>query len=308
MRNRSVLLLTVAVVGALLASCNLPFLRQDTSAVQTSAALTVQAQLTAAAPAATSTSTTAPFPTLPPVTATVPSATPLPMATSTSTCDRGTFVDDVTYPDNTVVDAGLSFTKTWRLKNIGSCSWTTSYALVFASGDSMSGPAVQALTGNVNPGQTADLSVNLTAPTANGTYKGNWAIRNGAGVIFFPGFYVQIVVNNGSGGSPGPFAVSHVGYALSTWSDAGHVNCPRVTASITVNQAGTVTYHWTRSDPGTNPTQTLTFGAAGTQSINYDWARGSANAGSSVWVGIYVDSPNHQDFGHLQFTEACTSP
>jgi hypothetical protein len=304
MRRLLALILITMMVAPLLAACNLPFLQTNTAAVQTEAALTVQAQLTAVAPAKTPTSTTAPFPSLPPVTATVPSATLPPPPTSTSTCDRGTFISDVTYPDNAPVDAGTSFTKTWRLKNIGSCLWTTSYSLVFTSGDVMGGPAAQALTGIVNPGQTVDLSVNLTAPATNGTYKGNWGLRNGSGVIFYSGFYVQIVVGGGGGS---PFAVTHVNYVLSTWSDGSHTNCPRVKATITTNAAGTITYHWVRSD-GPDATQTLIFGAAGTQSLNYDWARGSANAGSPTWVGIYIDDPNHQDFGHLDFDTACTSP
>jgi uncharacterized protein YraI len=116
------------------------------------------------------------------------------------------------------------------------------------------------------------------------------------------------VVPSATTAPPAAFAVTHVGFAFSTWGDAGHVNCPRVTASIQTNGPGTVTYHWTRSDGGSNPTATLTFGSAGTQSINYDWALGSVWNGQTFWVGIYIDDPNHQDFGHKTFTQACTSP
>ncbi len=303
MRKYSYILAGIAIIAAIMA-CNLPSSQPsqpDPGAVMTAAALTVQAQLpqstaTSAGPAATATFTSVPFPTLP--LPTLP-----PPATATSNCDNAQFVKDVTYPDGTVVTAGDNFTKTWRLKNIGSCSWTPSYALVFISGDSMNGPAVQALTGNINSGQTVDVSVGLTAPSSNGTYTGNWGLRNASGVIFAH-FYVQIKV----GGGGGPFAVIHVTYTFSTWSDSGHTNCPRVTASITTNESGTVTYHWTRSDGASIPTNTLSFGSAGTQSINYDWALGHVWNGTTSWVGIYIDSPNHQDFGHQTFTTACTSP
>ena len=294
----------IVIIAALLA-CNLPTNPQDPAAVMTAAALTVQAVLSPTVPpasSATSTFTPVPFPTV------APSATPIPTlppaATPTPNCDNAGFVADVTYPDNTVVAAGDNFTKTWRFRNIGTCSWTPSYALVFVSGESMNGPSVQALTGNVNPGQTVDLSVNLTAPSSNGTHVGNWGLRNAAGVIFAH-FFVQIKVGGGSGG---PFAVIHVTYSLSTWSDSGHTDCPRVTAQITTNDAGTVTYHWTRSDGSSASTATLNFGSAGTQSINYDWALGSVWNGTTSWVGIYIDNPNHQDFGHKTFTTACTSP
>jgi hypothetical protein len=62
----------------------------------------------------------------------------------------------------------------------------------------MSGPATQALSGNVNAGQTVDLSVNLKAPASSGTYTGNWRLRNAAGVTF-TNFYVRIKVQ-----PPGP--------------------------------------------------------------------------------------------------------
>ena len=48
-------------------------------------------------------------------------------------CDAAAFVRDVTIPDGTIVEPGRDFTKTWRLKNVGTCSWTTAYALVFVS-------------------------------------------------------------------------------------------------------------------------------------------------------------------------------
>jgi hypothetical protein len=294
----------IAIVSAILA-CNLPSSQQDPAAVMTAAALTVQAQLSATVPSAssaTATFTPVPFPTL--SLTTTPNPTLPPAATSTANCDNAGFIADVTYPDNTVVSADDSFTKTWRFRNNGTCSWTPSYALVYVSGESMSGPSAQALSGNVNPGQTVDLSVALTAPSANGTHVGNWGLRNAAGVIFAH-FYVQIKVDDGSGGA---FAVIHVTYTLSIWSDAGHTDCPRVTAHITTNGAGSVDYHWTRSDSSSAPTATLNFGSAGTQSINYDWALGSTWAGTTSWVGIYIDGPNHQDFGHKTFTTACTSP
>ena len=86
-----------------------------------------------------------------------------------------------------------AFTKTWRLKNTGTCTWTPAYAVVFSNGNSMNGPATQALAGNVNPGQTVDISVNLTAPGSTGDFTGNWKLRDGSGVLF-SNFYVQIKV------------------------------------------------------------------------------------------------------------------
>src|SRR3990170_378646 len=61
-------------------------------------------------------------------------------ASAQSHCDWAKFIADVTVPDGTSFNGSTPFTKTWRLKNIGSCTWTTAYALVFSSGEQMAGP------------------------------------------------------------------------------------------------------------------------------------------------------------------------
>ncbi len=301
MQKNHIILAAAAIIVAMLA-CNLPSNtsnQQSPDAVLTAAALTVQAQLSAnntptlppanTAVSASSTNT----PTLTPVPPT-PTSLP-PAATATSNCDNALFITDVTYPDNTIVPANSTFTKTWRLQNTGSCSWTPSYALVFVSGDVMNGPTAQALTGNVNPGQTVDISVNLQAPSSNGTYTGHWGLRNASGVIFTR-FYVQIKVNGGgSGGSV--FAVTSVNFSVTG-------SCPNfnMTVTVTTNGAGTVSLHRIFSDNGTDTTpKTLTFSAAGSETIDY----GSVYFGvahSSEWTDIYIDSPNHQQFGRATFS------
>lgn len=135
--------------------------------------------------------TNTPLPTNTPV---PPTVTPIPIP-----CDRGQFVSDVSVPDNTEIGAGTTFVKTWRLKNNGSCTWTSGYAMVFYNGDKMSGPASAPITnGTIPPGSTIDISVTLIAPTTPGTYRGNWRLRNTGGALFGIGadadqsFYVQI--------------------------------------------------------------------------------------------------------------------
>ena len=295
----SALVTSTILVSALLAGCSFPLLQPDTGSVQTAAVLTVQAQLTADAPVATS--TTAPFPTLPAATAPIPTLAAPPSATSTSTCDGAQFIADITIPDDTVMTQGQTFTKTWRLKNVGTCSWTPSYAVIFVSGESMSGPAVQALTGNVNPGQTVDVAVDLKSPNSNGSYAGYWKLRNGSGVAFSQ-FYVKIKVQGGGGG---PFAVLHVTYDLATFDEPGYTGCPIVTAHIQSNGAGDVQYHWVRSD-GPESVQTLHFNSAQTKDISEKWYLGSAATGTQS-LGIYVDDPNNQDFGHININK-CTMP
>jgi Ig-like domain from next to BRCA1 gene len=57
----------------------------------------------------------------------------------TAPVDDGAFFLDVTVPDNTQFTAGASFTKTWRLRNTGTTTWSTAYRLYFITGNQMGG-------------------------------------------------------------------------------------------------------------------------------------------------------------------------
>jgi hypothetical protein len=122
----------------------------------------------------------------PPVTVTPGGATATPTSTAIppSSCDKAQFVTDVTVPDGTVMLPGQTFTKTWRLKNIGQCTWTTAYQMFFVSGSQMGGPTSLLFAKEVLPGQTWDFSVNLTAPTTAGSYRGYWMFKNANGQAF----------------------------------------------------------------------------------------------------------------------------
>ena len=154
----------------------------------------------------------------------VPSATPQGQATATTqpqACDQAEFVSDVSVPDGSTLVAGTGFTKTWRLKNTGTCTWTTDYALVFNQGSAMDGSASVKLAGTATPGQTIDVSIVLKAPGEPGQYRGYWKLRNASGVLFGIGpqgdsFYVDIkVVSQTSQGSGLDFAA---GYCLAEWT------------------------------------------------------------------------------------------
>lgn len=96
-----------------------------------------------------------------------------------------TFIADVTFPDGSILSPGSTFIKTWRIKNVGTCTWNSEYQLVFESGDAMNGPAYQQLTNiHIPPGETLDISIQLTAPDKPGTYRGDWKFRGPYGDIF----------------------------------------------------------------------------------------------------------------------------
>jgi hypothetical protein len=113
--------------------------------------------------------------------------------TSVSSCDSSMYLSDVTIPDGTVLEPDEEFTKTWSLQNTGTCAWTTSYSLIYYSGNSMSGSAT-ALASAVSSGGNISVSVDLVAPSTAGSYTGYWRLQNASGVSFGEAVYVQITV------------------------------------------------------------------------------------------------------------------
>ncbi|MGE5251538.1 MAG: NBR1-Ig-like domain-containing protein, partial [Bacteroidota bacterium] len=123
-------------------------------------------------------------------------------ARAATPCNWAQFIADVSVPDGSVFAPGTVFTKTWRLQNIGTCTWTTAYSLAFDSGSQMSGPGSVNLPTAVARGQTVDLSVMLTAPAVAGHYRGFWKLKDAAGAAFGIGstangaFWVDIEVQD----------------------------------------------------------------------------------------------------------------
>jgi hypothetical protein len=202
-------LTSIILVAVLLSACNLPNNEEEAgNLVLTAAAETVSAQLTQDAANATSTptptDTPAPSDTPAPTSTLAPTNTQAPIISGGSSCDSAGWVSE-TIPDGSSYTPGAAFTKSWTFTNAGTCTWTSGYKLVFNSGEAMGAPASQQLTNSdVAPGQQLTVSVNLTAPNAAGTYRGNFQMQNASGVSFgLQGsgiFWVEIKV----GGTPSP--------------------------------------------------------------------------------------------------------
>jgi Ig-like domain-containing protein len=102
-----------------------------------------------------------------------------------SASDKAQFVADVNVPDGTVMQPGAQFTKTWRLKNVGTSTWKKdTYLLVFSSGEKMGAATSAAFPQDVAPGTTVNISITLMAPSAAGSYRGYWMFKNASGALF----------------------------------------------------------------------------------------------------------------------------
>ncbi len=174
-------------------------------------------------------------------------STPIP---PTSVCNLGEFIADVTIPDGTIMPPNQAFTKTWRIRNVGTCTWTTSYSLVFVFGNTFGAPTTINLPAPVAPGATADFSINMVAPSIAGHYRSYWRFKDQNGVQFGVGsgmitFFADINVQSGAptlppGGTPGP-------------TPTQIITGPNADLAVTVSDGGISTY-----TPGGTVTYTVT--------------------------------------------------
>ena len=122
---------------------------------------------------------------------------PKPNASITSTrtacVPNAAFVGDVNTPNPSTMPAQSPFTKIWRVRNTGTCSWESGYLLVPVSGNTF-GLNQPAVVPNIPVGATSDLALQMQAPTNAGSYTGFWRLRTPAGKLFGPLLSVNITV------------------------------------------------------------------------------------------------------------------
>jgi hypothetical protein len=132
-------------------------------------------------------------PTPPPPSPTV-THTPFPDVSGPGGCTlNAAFVADVTIPDDTELAPGESFTKVWRMHNTSTCAWDEGTQLVFVSGEMMDASRTAEIPPVALDAQV-DVSVEMVAPTAPGTYRSTWQLQSPDGTPFGTQVYVQIVV------------------------------------------------------------------------------------------------------------------
>jgi hypothetical protein len=237
MRRRTIVIVIVLIISILTACTTAPVKTvvpgmEQTLAVRTMVALEGVSFFTTSTPTCTpippefnnamnnsSDSRAAAF-TLPPTSSPVPSLTPIKVISNMLINEDGCaniaeFVRDVTVEDFSPFKPNELFTKVWEVKNIGTCIWTSNYALVFTLGDRMSGVSPKYINQTVKPGDTINLSIDLSAPREPDLYTGNWMLQDEHGNQFGTGaaakdfFWVSIMV--GSTGFANIFGIGGCG-------------------------------------------------------------------------------------------------
>jgi len=293
----------------------------DAAAISTAAAQTVEARFTLQAvlqatetpPPPADTNDPAATATLgyPPTLTTEPGQ-PTPTGNGKA-CYVMTFVSDVSIPDGMIIAPGAKFTKTWRVRNDGNCVWDKNYSLELDKGDAMTTVTKFPLTKTVSPGESYDITIDMTAPAANGTYSGYWHIATPfGGYIGIAGYnqslFVKIQVTNKPERDFGAVSVVY------DWNRKPQKGCGsdgavyNFSATITANGAGDIDYQWLRIPWDGDPLQggTLKFTEAGSKTVYFTWSLHNGQIQNiDRWVAIEILGPNPRTFDRVKFHHTC---
>jgi len=116
------------------------------------------------------------------------------------------YVQDVTVPDGSSVDAGIHFVKIWKLRNEGQLAWPEGTYLEFVGGDKLSSEE-EVLVPPVNPGSEIDVAVDMNAPSKPGRYVSYWRLCTSDGSRFGQRVWVDVYVHTCEK-EPSPFATN----------------------------------------------------------------------------------------------------
>jgi len=309
-------ILAVAIMIALLVPACGPSQPQD-SVISTAVAQTVQAgeMLTATSniPAATQTpEAPAPEATLPPVV--TPTNPPtLVSAPGDPNCAKASLVGE-NPPDETILTPGQYFWKTWTLQNVGTCTWTTAFELVFWDGDRLGSSISYALDDDVAPGENKDISIYLQAPVTGGTFTGYWRIKTPWESNFGVGQYDAPISASIVVGSITPenkktetvFGVTNVTYDIVR--DCIQSNTYyRMTVNITSSGPLDVNFSWIQSDGNNRLVTRLNFTEAATKSASRLWIQGNESSTNPRWVQVIITDPTYQVIPEQPLPPLCTS-
>ena len=256
---------------------------------------------------------------------------PSPQATASATSgapgpggDRAVFVADVTIPDGTVLAPKAAFTKTWKIQNSGTTTWTTSYALEFISGEQMGTIVSVPISQSVAPGAQIDVSVDMVAPSKAGSYQSYWKMKNASGQFFNDSVYVLITVGSGGTAAPTSTGAPNVtptntgvpanpitSISMSVDHDSYTGQCPytfNFVATFTLSQGATLTYGLEAGSetPGFQfnlPSPVTSAFGPGTYTLPFPMEFTDSVTG---WVRFHVTSPVDTRSSQLNFTLTCT--
>jgi hypothetical protein len=278
--------------------------------MSTAVAQTVQAQNTPEPATAVLILTPSPLAAVasPPAEITGTPSTPVPAGS----CTASASLLGETYPDGTIVQPSTTFIKIWHIQNSGTCTWDSTWQLIFYNGDLMDGLTVYNFPQPAQPGETVDVPIILRAPAANGAYTGEWMLKSPWGQSFGVGQYsvpisVSIVVGNATPENRRTgtvFGVTAVTYEVDRRCAPANTFYT-ITANITSNGPVEVTFTWVQSDGNNNENVRLEFLEATTKSFQREWSQHKDSSPNQRWVQVIVTEPTYQEFEKVVLPDLC---
>ncbi len=138
-----------------------------------------------------------PFPTISPSETLFPVPTSFPAETTTpvqNCTDSLKYIQDINYPDGTVVSGGQSIDKQWLVENNGTCNWEGNYSLKLLNGYTSMGAAGEMILRPAQAGSQLTITINFTAPSLPGPYRTAWQAYNPDGIAFGDAIYMEVNV------------------------------------------------------------------------------------------------------------------
>ncbi len=275
------------------------------AAISTAVEQTVEARFTQMAeiPTETPTATSAPSPTA--------TATNITYSGSATGCELANLMGEDP-PDGTIYKPGETFWKTWRIKNSSTCTWDATYKLVFWEGDLLGGAYVYNFPQPAIPGEIVDVTIQLWAPSEDGSYRGYWRLQSPSGLYFGVGEYdeslwVDIAV---SSEKRPDYGVTNVTYEVVRNPQFGcRVNVwYTINGTITVSGPTEVVYTWFKSD-NTEEKGRISFKEAGSKTVSVTWMLRWGRAKQVFWVMLHTKANAFsQDWGKQSFIHDCEAP
>ena len=125
-----------------------------------------------------------------------PEASLEPTSSLPKTCsDSLKYLEDLTYPDGSIVTPGQAIEKQWRVENNGTCDWDGSYRLRLVDQFPALGAETELALFPARAGSQATLTINFVAPLEAGTYRTAWQAYNSEGLAFGDTVYMVIIVS-----------------------------------------------------------------------------------------------------------------
>lgn len=311
--SKKYLTLTLIVITTMLLSACGADAAQE-AAIQTAVAQTVAAQNTlepaaTQPPTQTSIPTQTPFqletPTLPPI------GSPVPQGSSQKfECAKASLQDE-SVVDGIILKPGETFTKTWYVQNTSTCVWDTNYKIIFWDGDLMGGGYYYNLPQVVAPGQTLPISLVLTAPTTDGTYRSEWKLQTPDGINFGVGmysaaFYTEIAV---SSAQKPTYGITNMDLVITREPAFGCQPANMVYtayATFTTNGPFEFKYIWVQQDGHNSGPQTVKMTSASQKTFTRVWKLGrAASQNSNRWFQIIVLEPVYKEYPPVKFDFYC---